>query len=67
MADTLPDDPVARAKAIALKLTTATTSGPGEIPPMMGQGLAGPAPSSESGLYCRVNLSSRRQCCAICS
>lgn len=60
MADALPDDPVARAKAIALKLTTATTLAPGDMPPMAGQSLAATAPASESGVYGRVNLSSRR-------
>lgn len=54
MAEALPDDPVARAKAIALKLT-ATTAGPGDdlSAGMMGvAGMAGmaPAPSSESGM-----------------
>lgn len=48
MADVLPDDPVARAKAIALKLTA--TSVPGEDPAAP-VGLNGmPAPASESGV-----------------
>ena len=48
MAEILPDDPVARAKAIALKLTA--TSVPGEDPgaPAGQNGMQ--APASESGM-----------------
>lgn len=67
MADTLPDDPVARAKAIALKLT-ATTSAPADDKPA-GDGTS--APASESGscgsaLMYRSNVLRCRTLCRRC-
>ncbi|CAM9541254.1 unnamed protein product [Ectocarpus sp. 6 AP-2014] len=58
MADALPDDPVARAKAIALKLTATTSTpaaaGGGDVPPAAAPEAA-PAPASESELGKRKN------------
>lgn len=51
MADALPDDPVARAKAIALKLTATAAPGPeefGNSAPSVDP-LQGSTPASESG------------------